>query len=138
VVGGVDWSRHLRSCAVEDGGPGLGTRVAEVVSADVTGDGRPDWLVIDECEASTSRWPQQIEVFDGAGGRAPVRLATLLAGDPAHPRDLAVGVEGGRVTVTGRGLSPVAPLCCPDLAIRRVFSWTATGFALIESVDTPG
>jgi hypothetical protein len=117
----------------------LGTLISEVISADATGDGHPDWLVIDECEASTSRWPQLIEVFSGGSEeRAPVRVALLLADDPVHPRDLAVTVEAaGRVMVTGRGLSPDAPLCCPDLRIERVFTWTGTGFALTESVDTP-
>jgi hypothetical protein len=137
VFGGVDWSKHVRSCAVDSGGSGLRTLIDDVIQSDVTSDGQAEWLVVDECESSTSRWPQQIEVFTPGPG-APTRLGTLLADDPAYPRDLTVTVEDtGRVRVTGRGLSADAPLCCPDLEIRRVFAWTSDGFTVVESVDTP-
>jgi hypothetical protein len=136
---GVDWSRHVRTCSVDSGGSGLGTVIADVVSADVTGDGHDDYLVIDECESSTSPWPQQIEVFDGASPRDdPVRLAVLLADDPLNPRDLAVSVgDDGRVTVTGTGLSADAPLCCPDLTVRRAFQWSGQQFTMVDSAQSP-
>jgi hypothetical protein len=134
---GVDWARFVRSCAVADGGSGLGTIVDGVVRGDVTGDGRADALVIDECQSSTSAWPQEVEVFDGASDpSAPRLLGTLLADDQFHPRSVVVTVgAGGRVTITGIGLSDTAPLCCPDLTIRRVYTWSGTGFTLVESAQ---
>jgi hypothetical protein len=132
----VDWSRFARSCAVADGGSGLGTRIDDVVHADVTGDGRTDALVVDECESSTSAWPQEVEVFDGASDpAAPRRVGVLLADDAVHPRSVTLTVSGGRVTITGTGLSDDAPLCCPDLTIRRVYTWSGHGFALTESTQ---
>ena len=132
----VDWSRFARSCAVADGGSGLGTRIDDVVRADLNADGHPEAFVVDECESSTSAWPQQVEVFDGATDpAAPRRLGVLLADDPVHPRSVAITVNGGRVTITGTGLSDDAPLCCPDLTIRRVYLWSGKGFTLTESTQ---
>jgi hypothetical protein len=135
-VAAVDWSRYVRSCAVADGGSGLGIRIDDVLRADVTGDGHPEALVVDECESSTSAWPQEVEVFDGAGdAAAPRRVGVLLADDAVHPQSVTLTVSGGRVTITGTGLSDDAPLCCPDLTIRRVYTWSGHGFALSESTQ---
>jgi hypothetical protein len=99
----------------------------------------PDTLVVDECRASTSSWPQVVEVFDGASDPArPTRIGTLLDGDPEYPRDVRVSVEPGRrVVVTGRALSPDAPRCCPDLLVRRVFTYSDGQFTRTESTSGP-
>jgi hypothetical protein len=93
---------------VEHGGSGLGTRVDTVAKGDVNSDGRVDTLVVDECEPKTTAWPQVVEVFDGAsdpGGRR--LLGRLLEGDQDYPRQLRWrSSPGGRVVVTGVGLSP--------------------------------
>ena len=138
-LAGVHWDQYVRSCSIDEGGSGLGTVIDDVVKGDVTADGRVDTLVVDRCNASTSSWPQVIEVFDGASNPArPRRLATLLKGDPDYPRDVRVTVEpGGRVVVAGRGLSPAAALCCPDIEIRRVFTWSDGSFSLTESSTAP-
>jgi hypothetical protein len=124
---------------VEHGGSGLGTRVDTVAKGDVNSDGRVDTLVVDECEPKTTAWPQVVEVFDGASdpGR-PSLLGRLLEGDQDYPRQLSVAVEpGGRVVVTGVGLSPDAPQCCPDLALRKVFTFANGRFTQVESTATP-
>jgi hypothetical protein len=135
----VRWSEHVRDCAVEHGGSGLGTRVDSVVKGDVNSDGRVDTLVVDECEPKTTAWPQVVEIFDGASdsGR-PSLLGRLLEGDQDYPRQLGVTVEpGGRVVVTGVGLSANAPQCCPDLALRKVFTFANGHFTLTEHTATP-
>jgi hypothetical protein len=139
ALAGVHWQDHVRDCSVAEGGSGLGTLIDDVVTGDVTGDGRVDTLVVDRCNSSTSSWPQEIEVFDGASDPAhPTRLAILLKDDKDYPRDLSVTVEpGGRVVVVGKGLSYTAPLCCPDIDIRRVFSWSGGSFTLAESTTSP-
>jgi hypothetical protein len=138
-LAGVHWADQVRDCSAANGGSGLGTVVDSVDKGDLTGDGRMDTLVVDECKASTSRWPSVVEVFDGASDPSrPTRLGTLMAGDPDAIRDATVSVEpGGRVVVTGAGLSRTAPLCCPDLAVRKVFSYTNGTFTLAETTSSP-
>jgi hypothetical protein len=139
ALGGVRWQDQVRDCATVSGGSGLGTLIKSVQKGDLTGDGRLDTLVVDECKASTSRWPSVVEVFDGASNPArPTRLGTLMQGDPDAMRDANVTVEsGGRVVVTGTGISRTAPLCCPDLAVRKVFTFADGRFTLVESTTTP-
>lgn len=139
TLAAVHWEEQLRDCSAASGGSGLGTLINSMTKGDVTGDGRLDTLVVDECKASTSRWPSVVEVFDGASDPAhPTRLGMLMAGDPDAPRDARVAVEaGGRVVVTGAGLSRTAPLCCPDLAVRKVFSYANGTFTLVETTSSP-
>lgn len=139
ALGNVSWADHVRDCAVAHGGPGLGTVIDAVVKGDVNADGHPDTLVVDRCEAKTSSWPDVVEVFDGASDAAtPKRLAVLLDGDADYMRDVRVAVEpGGRVVVTGSGLSDTAPQCCPDLAVRKVFAWSNGSLTLIERSVSP-
>ena len=138
-LAGVDWERHVRDCSVDQGGSGLGTVIDTVAKGEITGDDRLDTLVVNRCESRTSSWPQQIEVFDGASDpAAPRRLGVLLDGDSDYPRDVTVTVEpDGRVVIVGRGLSATAPLCCPDLTVRRVYRYDGGAFALVESTASP-
>jgi hypothetical protein len=138
-LAGVDWKHYVRDCSVDQGGSGLGTLIDSVAKGEITGDDRLDTLVVDRCESSTSPWPQVVEVFDGASDpSAPRRLGVLLEADPAYPRDVTVTVEpGGRVVLVGEGLSDTAPLCCPDLTVRRVYTYAGGAFNLVESATTP-
>jgi hypothetical protein len=139
ALSNVRWSEHVRDCAVEHGGSGLGTRVDSVAKGDVNNDGRVDTLVVDECEPKTTAWPEVVEVFDGASDPSrPALLGRLLEGDQDYPRQIAVAVEpGGRVVVTGIGRSANAPRCCPDLALRKVFTFAGGRFTQVESTATP-
>ncbi len=135
----VQWERYVRDCSVDQGGSGLGTVVDDVVKAELTGDEFVETLVVDRCESSTSAWPQMVEVFDGASDpAAPRRLGLMLDGDPEYPSDVAVTVEsGGRVVLVGRGLSSTAPLCCPDITVRRVYQYEGGAFTLVEATASP-
>ncbi len=138
-LAGVEWERHVRDCSADAGGSGLGTVIDTVAKGEVTGDNQMDTLVVNRCESSTSPWPQVVEVFDGASDpAAPRRLGLLLEGDSEYPRDVNVTVEpGGRVVIVGRGLSPDAALCCPDITVRRVYKYEGGAFTLVESTTTP-
>jgi hypothetical protein len=138
-LAGVAWERFVRDCSVANGGSGRGTMIDAVVKGDVTGDGKVDTLVVNECVPATSRWPTVVEVFDGASDPArPRRLAALLEGDPEAPQGATVSVEpGGRVVVTGQGFSPTAALCCPDLVVRKEFTYANGQFTLTGSATSP-
>jgi hypothetical protein len=138
-LGDVQWERYVRDCSVDQGGSGLGTVIDNVVKAELTGDEFLETLVVDRCESSTSYWPQLVEVFDGASDpAAPRRLGLMLDGDPEYPRDVTVTVESdGRVVLVGRGLSATAPLCCPDITIRRVYEYEGGAFKLVEATASP-
>jgi hypothetical protein len=41
------------------------------------------------------------------------------------------------VVVTALGLSDEAPLCCPDIMVRRVYQYDAGTFTLVDSSTTP-
>jgi hypothetical protein len=128
-LAGVAWEHFVRDCSVANGGSGRGTMIDAVVKGDVTGDGK----------VATSRWPTVVEVFDGASDPArPRRLAALLEGDPEAPQGATVSVEpGGRVVVTGQGFSPTAALCCPDLVVRKEFTYANGQFTLTGSATSP-
>ncbi len=139
ALANVDWKDHVRSCAKEEGGSGLGTVIGSVIKGDVNGDGRVDTAVVNECGSSTSRWPQVVEVFDGASEpQNPQRLGVLLEGDTDYMRDLSVAVEsGGRIVIDGLGLSSDAALCCPDVKLHKVFVWSEGTFTLAERRAEP-
>jgi hypothetical protein len=139
ALANVRWEDHVRACSIEQGGPGLGTIIGDVVKGDATGDGRVDTLVVDECRSPTSSWPEVVEVFDGASDPAkPTRIAALLEGDERYLRDLnvEVTVDGG-VVVTSNGVSESAPHCCPDLVARDVFRYVDGKFVHAESSESP-
>jgi hypothetical protein len=123
------WSKVIRSedCIYE--ADGFGTEIKDVRFADVTGDGIRDALVIVTCEASTSSWPEEVQVFDGSSPpTSPTRIGRLLHRDPAHVRGITLGFRDQSVIVHGRGLSEQAPLCCPDLLVDQSFTWTGRAF----------
>jgi hypothetical protein len=139
ALANVRWEDHVRDCSIEQGGPGQGTIIGDVVKGDVTRDGRVDTLVVDECRSPTSSWPQAVEVFDGASDPAkPTRIATLLDGDERYLRDLKVEVTAdGSVVITSNGVSESAPHCCPDLVARDVFRYVDGKFVHAESSASP-
>ena len=138
-LAGVAWDHFVRDCSAANGGSGRGTTIDAVVKGDVTGDGKVDTLLVNECVPATSRWPTVVEVFDGASDPThPRRLAALLEGDPDAPQGATASVEpGGRVVVTGEGFSPTAALCCPDLVVRKEFTYANGQFTLTGSTTSP-
>src|SRR2546427_2883192 len=121
-------------------GPHLGVQVDEKQFADVTGDGKKEAFVAVACVASTSSWPDRLEVFDGASDPAHPRLiATLLDyKDGTDERGLRIGgnvgipqsitISGRTVTVVSDGYAATDPDCCFSLQITDTFTWNGSGF----------
>lgn len=123
----VDWRavRHPLDC-----GP-LPLRVLDVATADLTGDGRAEAVVVLRCDAGAGSPPSTIFVYDERSTASqPVRaLATLLAGEEDVLVN-AVSTEGGRVRAEAWGYSrPTLPRCCPDRHSEITWRWDGHGFS---------
>jgi len=121
-------------------GPHLGVEVDEKQFADVTGDGKKEAFVAVACVASTSSWPDRLEVFDGASDPAhPRRIATLLDyQDGTDEHGIRIGrnfgipqsitISGRTVTVVSLGYVPTDANCCFSRQITDTFTWNGSGF----------
>lgn len=142
-LGKVDWTKVITETDLGCNGPTgphLGVQVDEKQFADVTGDGKKEAFVAVACVASTSSWPDRLEVFDGASDPAHPRLiATLLDyKDGTDERGLRIGsnfgipqsitISGRTVTVVSLGYAPTDPDCCFSLQITDTFTWNGSGF----------
>jgi O-glycosyl hydrolase len=146
-LGKVDWTKVVTEAdlgcndtTLGHVGPNLGVEVDEKQFADVTGDGKKEAFVAVACVASTSSWPDRLEVFDGASDPAhPRRIATLLDyQDGTDELGLRMGsnfgipqsitVTGRTVTVVSHGYAPTDGLCCPSWQITDTFTWNGSGF----------
>lgn len=105
--------------------------VAGHLSADLTGDGRPETVAAVHCEANGSP-PYGIYVLT-TGRSGPRILATLL--DPEK------AMTAGHLSITGRTVSAkllgyssdTVPRCCPDLRLTWRWHWNGTRFTLVKS-----
>jgi O-glycosyl hydrolase len=142
-LGKVDWTKAVTETDLGCNGPTgphLGVQVDEKQFADVTGDGKKEAFVAVACVASTSSWPDRLEVFDGASDPAHPRLmATLLDyKDGTDERGLRIGstvgiphsitISGQTATVVSLGYAPTDPNCCPSRQITDTFTWNGSGF----------
>lgn len=124
--------------------------VDEKQFADVTGDGKKEAFVAVACVASTSSWPDRLEVFDGASDPShPRRIATLLDyNDGTDERGLRMGrnvgiprsitISGRVVTVVSLGYAPTDPNASPSLQITDTFTWNGSGFTRGPRSVVPG
>lgn len=114
---GADWATMVQPCP---GGDRRSIIVQQVVTADVTGDGTHDALVVRSCRAATSYVPSTVEVFDGASSSAdPRRVGTLLAdvGRTDRPWVTRVRAGDGVVVVEANGVDRHSDRDCPDLHV---------------------
>ncbi len=139
----VDWTKVVTETDLGCNGPtgpNLGVEVDEKQFADVTGDGKKEAFVAVACVASTSSWPDRLEVFDGASDPAHPRLiATLLDyKDGTDERGLRIGknfgipqsitISGRTATVVSHGYAAADSNCCFSLQITDTFTWNGSGF----------
>lgn len=142
-LGKVDWTKAVTETDLgcnAPTGPNHGVEVDEKQFADVTGDGKKEAFVAVACVASTSSWPDRLEVFDGASDPAhPRRIATLLDyKDGTDERGLRIGsnfgipqsitISGRTITVVSHGYASTDPNCCFSLQITDTFTWNGSGF----------
>jgi hypothetical protein len=87
--GGVEWPNVVSLDCSQAVSP---TPLARVeATGDVSGDGVPDAVVISECPASTSSWPQVVSAYDGASAASAPFWTTALAPTSAGSTDAAFG-----------------------------------------------
>ena len=142
-LGKVDWTKVVTETDLGCNGPTgphLGVQVDEKQFADVTGDGKKEAFVAVACVASTSSWPDRLEVFDGASDPAHPRLiATLLDyKDGTDERGLRIGgnvgipqsitISGRTVTVVSDGYAATDSNASLSLQITDTFTWNGSGF----------
>lgn len=125
----VDWARQIKSCPF----PNQRMRVNMIVKGDVNGDGTPDTLVVDSCDASTSYWQSTVEVFDGTSTPSATRRMGILLTEQVDDQPVAqhVAVSGGIITITGIGTGIHATKACPDLDLTYRYRWTDGAFRLV-------
>jgi hypothetical protein len=110
--------------------------MVQTVTFDFDGDGVDDRVVDVVCETPTAGAPHLLVAF--VGDRRQVLVDVCVPGGPAcasgveakqivGDSNLTVDAEG-LVQFRGRGYSPTAPLCCPDLDVRKTFRWNKTRF----------
>jgi len=155
-LGKVDWTKVVTQTDLGCNGPtgpNLGVQVDEKQFADVTRDGKEEVFVAVSCVASTSSWPDRLEVFDGASDPAhPRRIATLLDyHDGTDERGLRMGrnfgipqsitISGQTVVVVSLGYASSDPDCCPSQKVTDTFTWNGSGFTrgkrLVTKAKTP-
>ena len=97
-------------------------------------------FVVRACLASTTSFPEVVQVFD-LGNREPVQVDTLLTEADAA-RDLTVTFAGSTVVLDGRQRLVDDPGCCPSGTLHREYTLVsdtgaATGFRLSAAPTPP-
>jgi hypothetical protein len=130
---GINWStviRPLISGCAPPSGAGWDKVQTAVEKADVTDDGLQDVLVTAGCPNTTSAWPENVYIFDGASPVGhPKHIGTLPKpfvnsdswGD--YLRDIEITTKRSTITIDANALSSRAPFCCPDLRVRLIYEW---------------
>jgi hypothetical protein len=102
---------------------------AEVIYADLTGDGAEDAVV--PISSGGTLGDIAFVVLGAIGGNT----RTLVSEYPKYGRGLAVAVVGGKLVVTEAVPGPDDPECCPSQLRKTIYGWNGVTLA-IESVST--
>ncbi|MFD1537413.1 hypothetical protein [Nonomuraea guangzhouensis] len=100
-------------------------RVAAV--GDLTGDGKPETVVVSSCPSPTSGNPVISFVYDGAAKRSAPHLLGAL-GKNRYFKSQTVAIRKGQVHLRGKVVSDRAANCCPDLMVSQTYKWNGTKF----------
>jgi hypothetical protein len=125
----VDWpaviARELRT----EGGA-AGVHLADVIAADLTGDGEDEAIVPISSEGTAGIIGVYVYTMRGD---QPLRVLAL------REAQLNVSVEGGLLVVTAPAYAPGDPRCCPSQLRRTTYRWTGTALepASTELVPNP-
>lgn len=139
---GYDWSPWLlpsMSCdpeLVEQSG----FRASVELRTDLTGDGAPDYVLVGQCPASTSAWPIQVTVADGAARPGQPRGLGSVSGQE-YWRTLTVATKKRKNSVqlvlTGTVVGADDPMCCPSHRVTLTVEWKKDHFAQVARSDRP-
>lgn len=120
-----DWSKP----ADPGGCDSVGVKVRHAYFHDLTGDARPEAVVVSACDAGAGSPPSNVFVFDGASPASGPRLLAHLVRSEDNLLVSALRLKGSDIRGDAYGYSSESvPRCCPDLRIRLHWHWNGSGF----------
>ncbi|MEV0696563.1 hypothetical protein AB0I53_01385 [Saccharopolyspora sp. NPDC050389] len=127
-LGGADWTATLveRGCAAED------AAIAHSRFQDLTGDGRPEPVLVVSCDLADGTRLREVQVYDGGSPPDSPRLIQSLLGDDPGPRGTGLApmtatLSGDELTVQSWSL-PAVSGDEPNLLVTDGFRWQDGNF----------
>jgi hypothetical protein len=113
---------------------GIHLQVYKPVYGDLTGDGQPAAAIPYSCSAADFAG---VSVFIYSGNASkPVLLGELSWMSPGSNNGGTVDtvtINQGILQLIGKGYTPEAPHCCPDLHIKTSYRWNGSRFVVVSS-----
>lgn len=113
---------------------GIHLQVYKPVYGDLTGDGQPAAAIPYSCSAADFAG---VSVFVYSGNASkPVLLGELSLMSPGSNNGGTVDtvtINHGIIQLIGKGYTPTAPHCCPDLRIKTSYRWNGSRFVVVSS-----
>ena len=113
---------------------GIHLQVYKPVYGDLTGDGQPAAAIPYSCSAADFAG---VSVFIYSGNASkPVLLGELSLMSPGSNNGGTVNtvtINHGILQLIGKGYTPEAPHCCPDLHIKTSYRWNGSRFVVVSS-----
>jgi len=116
---------------------GVHFQVYTPVYGDLTGDGQPEAAIPYSCTAADFGG---VNVFVYTGNASkPVLLGELDVMSPGSNNGGTVDtvtISQGSIQLVGKGYTPDAPHCCPDLRIQTSYRWNGAHFVMVSNAVT--
>ena len=116
---------------------GVHLQVYTPVYGDLTGDGQPEAAIPYSCTAADFGG---VNVFVYTGNASkPVLLGELDVMSPGSHNGgtvETVTISKGIIQLVGKGYTPDAPHCCPDLRIQTSYRWNGSHFVMVSNEVT--
>ncbi len=113
---------------------GIHLQVYNPVYGDLTGVGQPAAAIPYSCSAADFGG---VSVFVYTGNASkPVLLGDLSLMSPGSNNGGTVDtvtIDHGIIQLNGKGYTPTAPHCCPDLHIKTSYRWNGSRFVVVSS-----
>jgi hypothetical protein len=113
---------------------GIHLQVYNPVYGDLTGDNQPAAAIPYSCSAADFGG---VSVFVYTGNASkPVLLGDLSLMSPGSNNGGTVDtvtIDHGMIQLDGKGYTPTAPHCCPDLHIKTSYRWNGSRFVVVNS-----
>jgi len=116
---------------------GIHLQVYTPVYGDLTGDGQPAAAIPYSCSAADFGGVN-VFVYTGNANK-PVLLGELDLMSPGSNNGGTVDtvtISKGIIQLVGKGYSPDAPHCCPDLHIKTSYQWNGSHFVIVSNEAT--
>jgi hypothetical protein len=116
---------------------GVHLQVYKPVYGDLTGDGQPEAAIPYSCTTADFGG---VNVFVyTANASKPVLLGELNLMSPGSNNGGTVDtvtISKGSIQLVGKGYTPDAPHCCPDLRIQTSYRWNGSHFVIVSNEVT--